>query len=267
MSTAARHPFTLRRRTIPLPWVDGCPSAGFDQVWSTGSDSVAGVLWDGGMILAQTLAHLRSDTDDGVWKGDGHRWLELGAGCSALPSLVVTRMCAPCEMVVTDLEDALPLLRRNLDGLRAIVGDSTVDALQLRSLVWSEANEPSEYEMGLGAGSFDVVMGADVAYYTETHRALLCTARRMLRTDGRFLLHLKERQPDDEEDLLQDLVPECGFVLEQAIPAIAVPGVRDALSIIEDQELHTVFILRATASAHAKPATPTTGVCDATPES
>jgi predicted nicotinamide N-methyase len=119
-------------------------------------------LWPSGLALAQRLASLPLA---------GSTVLELGCGLG-LPSLVAS-LCG-ADVVATDwATDALELLRRNAARNGAVLATALVD--------WRDPTK-------LPAGSFDLLLAADVLYEARYAASLLAAVDRSVGIGGSALV-------------------------------------------------------------------------------
>ncbi|CAK0843489.1 unnamed protein product [Prorocentrum cordatum] len=107
----------------------------------------ANSLWEGAIIMSAAL-------DRNPSLVSGRVVLELGAGLG-LPGLVSAALGAS-RVVLTELEESLPLLQRGLALNRRRLGHATVE---VRALDW---NWPAEELRGAAGGTVDVVLGCDI---------------------------------------------------------------------------------------------------------
>ena len=129
--------------------VEQAPHAQIDIGGNTGA-----LMWDGAWVLARFLESLCARRPGAM---AGRRVLELGAGTGFCG--LAARALGAGEVVLTDVDEALPLLRRNV---RAAEGGG----LRVERLEWGG-------EVGHVAPPFDVVLCSEVVYLHEAHTALL----------------------------------------------------------------------------------------------
>ena len=99
-------------------------------------------VWSASRVLACYLLHGPGTC------APGSRVCELGAGCGG-PGLALQARFA-CEVTLTDLPHALPMLRLNA-ALNA-------SAARVRELRWGSASARQHVELG----RFDVIIGSDL---------------------------------------------------------------------------------------------------------
>eukprot|EP00930_Biecheleria_cincta_P051290 TRINITY_DN36443_c0_g1_i1.p1 TRINITY_DN36443_c0_g1~~TRINITY_DN36443_c0_g1_i1.p1 ORF type:complete len:344 (-),score=68.93 TRINITY_DN36443_c0_g1_i1:18-989(-) len=110
----------------------------------------------------------------------GKRIVELGAG-TGLVGLVAAALGAK-EVLLTDLAEALPLLRRNVEHNMSAVGSVEPQVTELR---WGE-----DAAKNVAPHGFDVVIGCECIYQhsEETASALVGTMRQLAGKDGVCLM-------------------------------------------------------------------------------
>lgn len=142
-----------------------------------GQDITGLKLWDFGLEFAKYLSRY-----PGFFSGKNI--LELGSGTGTL-SLSLAAMAKEASLfTITDAaEDALGLIRANVERNRAVLGDANVSVEECR---WTTEDSTS------GKIAYDVVLGTDLLYHMTTVESLFATALRSLCTDkkggGVFLL-------------------------------------------------------------------------------
>lgn len=139
-------------------------------------------LWGGSMgscLWAAALALVEFFAAEPA-RADGKRVLELGAGLGAA-GLALARLGATVR--VTDRPSMLDLLQRNVRE-----NDAKVAAA---ALSWGQLDPETE-----GAGPFDLVIGSDVAYDSESYLPLLETLTHFLQADAEAILALPDRRED-----------------------------------------------------------------------
>ncbi len=148
---------------------------------------VGGCVWDAEVLLAHFIDGLGAELR-------GRTLLELGAG-TGLASLVAVRNGA--RAVATELDDALPLLVRNIERQKFAEGEC-----EARALRWgSDAT---------GAATFDFVVAADCIYEPAVYDDLLRTLSAFSTPDSRILLCYEQRRRD-LGPFFERFGPERGF--------------------------------------------------------
>jgi predicted nicotinamide N-methyase len=148
------------------------------------------------VLLAEQLLQLHEQGLPGL-RG---RVLELGAGCSAVPSLAAARLGCFDEIFATDggsedVEDNLVDLRRNLDANgAAVTGASPV---QVRRLEWGPTPLADQWatQPGSDGTPLDCVLASEVIYLPECVPLLLATLSDLSGPETIILMYISERHP------------------------------------------------------------------------
>ncbi|KAL7576630.1 hypothetical protein ACA910_005567 [Epithemia clementina (nom. ined.)] len=213
-------------RTIPISPELGSLTI-IEPFWShdpecRGAGGTGSSCWEGSIRLAKFLVQhygqLWPPSTNSTASGHSHgRFLELGAGCSAVPTLVASRL--PCfqECIATDggdaeVEDNLPDLRRNVDA-NFRPGDTPVQVLPLDWNIFlrSGQDETDSLEMvhsaktttaaaaaastSQVAGTFDCICASEVVYEPESVEALLASLYHLSTRSTIILLYHTWRIP------------------------------------------------------------------------
>lgn len=117
----------------------------------------ASTVWDSAVVLAKYLERARPRVGNA---------LELGAGCG-LVSCVLSAICGVPNVVATDLEGNVPLLREN--------AAKNAPSATTRALRWGE---DAADILPKGATSFDLIVASDVVYVEELVPDLVRTLTR-----------------------------------------------------------------------------------------
>ena len=148
---------------------------------------VGGCVWDAEVLLAHFIDGLGAQLR-------GRTLLELGAG-TGLASLVAVRNGAMA--VATELDDALPLLIRNIE--RQCFADGECEA---RALRWGAD--------ATGTATFDFVVAADCIYEPAVYDDLLRTLS-AFSTSATTILLCYEQRRRDLGPFFERFEPERGF--------------------------------------------------------
>jgi predicted nicotinamide N-methyase len=149
-------------------------------------------LWDGSVLLARHLMKLAA-TPAGRPRLAGLA-LELGAGCSGVPSLVAARLGCFAEVIATDggdesVEQNLVDLQRNLDANGASDRGSCPDrAVSARRLEWGAGGLAAEF------GPVGCILAAEVVYEPASVPLLLRTLRDLSGLGTLVLMFVSERE-------------------------------------------------------------------------
>ncbi|RYG42355.1 hypothetical protein EON68_01925, partial [archaeon] len=146
--------------------------------------SIGWKLYPGSLLMCQAIeqaaagagegggAHRNAGTDilaaaiQACTRGEGHV-LEVGAGVTGLPSLLLSAAGVPC--VVTDVAPILPLLEENLRAAGA-----TGSRCRAAALTWG-----TDAEADACAPRTQLIIGADVVYHTHLIEPLLSALLRL----------------------------------------------------------------------------------------
>jgi len=127
-------------------------------------DSTGTCPWWGGMMLAAWIAHEPSDAFH------GRRIVELGCGSAAMPSVAASTRGATMILAT----DGCPL---NVSAARAVLARSGAQC-SVRRFAWQDGIA------NMDAGSWDVVLFADVVYKEEAAALLAGIITLLLRPHG-----------------------------------------------------------------------------------
>ena len=125
------------------------------------------------------------------------RCVELGAGIGLVGAVAAALGAA--RVVLTDVADAQPLLRRNA---------ARAGALEARELLWGDA----AHVEACGAAQFDVVLGADILYHQEAAdvEKLVQTMSSLLAPGGCVLLAYEFRFDWETTRSFYEICAACG---------------------------------------------------------
>ncbi|PYH86426.1 hypothetical protein BO82DRAFT_325522 [Aspergillus uvarum CBS 121591] len=175
------------------PESDSVASAGIviDSTSDSGQVSAqrslfAHFLWSAGLVVAEAVedAHAGHEHVDEMWKVEGEKVLELGAG-AALPS-IVSILAGAAEVTITDhpsspaLRGAIAFnLKRNIPATNGCaVSIQPHEWGTLASDSWAVANQ----------GQFTRIIAADCFWMTSQHKNLAQTMKWFLAPEGRIWL-------------------------------------------------------------------------------
>ena len=141
-------------------------------------------LWDGAYLLAKYL----ETNDPTYWKGK--RCIELGCGCGLVGTVA---WLLGANVTLTDTEDTiahtLDSLNQNFDKWKS--NNSMVpprDAIRVESLLWGRDNCRK-----FGETVYDVILGSDIVYQSETTTQLLETLNELSSDRTLILIAYKPR--------------------------------------------------------------------------
>jgi predicted nicotinamide N-methyase len=137
--------------------------------WDVG---IGGDLWTTGRLMVQ---HFLTQPELYSRLLHGATVLELGAG-AALVSLAAAALFAPKRLVISDQESHLPICDANLQRNAHMIPRSC--SISIAALDWSHPEQLftiNDDSSNAEPEHFDVILGMDLAYYTELHDILIDT--------------------------------------------------------------------------------------------
>lgn len=147
----------------------------FQCKWIDGI-SVSATLWDAALVLAKHFETIYVSNE--LLQRPSLRVLELGAGCGALPSIVLRTLreaCSDDTYRVTDKAAALPLLSLNLEE------NDLDDTFQADELDWTSQ------EVIHSPVAYDLIILSDALAFPELYDGLIHTLRQLTQ-EGRHIL-------------------------------------------------------------------------------
>ncbi|KAI6646104.1 Protein-lysine methyltransferase METTL21D-like [Oopsacas minuta] len=139
------------------------------------------VVWDAAIVLARFLEHKYFPAHYWV----GKRVLELGSG-AGLVGLVAG--CLGADVILTDLEEIVPLLNVNIKLNKVLIEGTAVG----KTLKWGGA---SGFDMP------DVILMSDLVYYSEALDPLCYTLTELTDKNSLVLLSYEERDTGNKKEL------------------------------------------------------------------
>lgn len=162
-------------------------------LWHAG---VAATVWDSSLILAKHFEKIVHGAPSltgtalmtKLMSRKSFKILELGAGCSALPSLVLVRLMASAGQrevtsVVTDKKSSLPLL------VKTIENTEFGRLMKVHELDWNTR----EHSV-LGDARWDIILASDLLAFPELYESLDYTLKRL--SDGNTLVYIAYERRD-----------------------------------------------------------------------
>jgi len=170
-----------------------CAKSGDGRVVN-GGDSTGTCPWWGGLMLAAWIAHEPSDMFHGC------KVVELGCGSAAMPS-VAASMRGATRILATD---GYPL---NVSAAQSVFACSGA-LCSTQCFAWQDGVS------NMDAGSWDVVLFADVLYKEETAALLAGTIAPLLRPGGVVIGTVGLRRPGSAGIFLE--MQDQGFIAQEA---------------------------------------------------
>ncbi|KAG0326790.1 hypothetical protein BGZ99_008993 [Dissophora globulifera] len=140
---------------------------------------------------------------------DPIRIIELGAGTGYAGIALAERLSLACTLVLTDLEEVVPLLKKNVQVSSARykefngdISDLTVSTasttavqqpsaiLKIEPLAWGNSSHSNAI---ISQGKVDYVVASDVTYFPELYPQLLQTLRDIADLDTKIIIVYEER--------------------------------------------------------------------------
>lgn len=129
--------------------------------------------------------------------------LELGSGCG-IAGLQVTGLCSGSNVLLTDLPDAMDILKRNVEVTRPVSSSGKLAAAVLN---WDEPLPDS-----IAKQRFDLVILSDCTYNSDSIPGLVTTLGSVAEVwpDALYVISLKVRH--ESEAIFFDLMANIGFI-------------------------------------------------------
>ncbi|KAL9539060.1 hypothetical protein MBANPS3_010492 [Mucor bainieri] len=175
----------------------------FQELWDNGTP---GKLWDSALVMNHVLNTL-AEVDKHYLCG--RRIMDLSAGIGAIGLTIaqtsrINNIPNPPHIVMTDLEEALPLMKSN-QKLNHI---PITEYVSIQRLAWGSSYDINHVLQG-GHRPFDFILISDVLYNTKDFPALISTFRQLVEKNRHtvIIMGYKPRGlKQSEEDLFFD---EC----------------------------------------------------------
>lgn len=206
----------------------------FQEDWDTG---IGGGLWSTGLALARYFGShhatqqllLQNHSNGGNSKQTTKllQVLELGSGNGLLALCLLALFQNRLErLVITDLPDHLPLIRKTLDANKHLLlgndkGNKTkTPVVQVAKCCWGEFTEISpEFEKE----GFDLIVGSDVAYREELYEPLIATLLHYCSPTTVVLLGVTM---NDTQPVFFEMLQRAGFCYEKLADHLLDPEFR-----------------------------------------
>ncbi|KAJ2887828.1 Protein-lysine N-methyltransferase efm6 [Coemansia asiatica] len=145
---------------------------------------VGSTVWDAGLVLAK---YLDRQTEEGKLDLANKTVLELGAG-TGIVGIALARLQPQCSVFLTDKQELLPLLQRNI-----MLNDAANASAEC--LDWCRP----EHRAGRWAGNKpDLILVSDGIWASDLHRPLAETLAQLAGANTRVLIAFETRKFDEE---------------------------------------------------------------------
>ncbi|PVI01333.1 hypothetical protein DM02DRAFT_671346 [Periconia macrospinosa] len=177
-------------------------------------DSIARHLWDAGITLGCHISKIIRDCRNGglLPLQDGNKRLqvvELGTGCGIV-GLTLAKTVPASDVVLTDLQEASEIVRRNLEISRPSLQGSA----QFKELDW-ESNLPEPLSTSETAcphcQQIDIVVAADCTYNADSSPVLVSTMQKIAQTSHHALIIVAMKRRHDSEEVFFDFMSRAQF--------------------------------------------------------
>lgn len=183
-------------------------------LWHAG---VAATIWDSSLILSKhfekTIQDAQGESQNchQITKllGQGYgNILELGAGCSALPSVVLSRLLCTdqtkFQFFVTDKQTTLPLLRKSIET------NKFRHNFEVCALDWQE-----EIPCHFSDRQWDIVLASDLLAFPDQYDSLNRTLKSLCKTHTLVYIAYERRNFSSEVDFFRDFGKSFQFEMVQ----------------------------------------------------
>ena len=193
----------------------------FSEDWRTG---IGGGLWSTGRMMAQFFAsdHARRLIQD-LSHDRGLRVLELGSG-NGLLSVCFMALAKDCvsQLVVTDLDDHLELIRQTIAANPLIIDSSDSSKVLVMEHEWGRfvaRNDDTSREAQVQQAkcTFDCIIGSDVAYHPSLYKPLIASLQAYFNNKTVALLGFTMLDTSTE---FFDMLRQAGFSYERIPDAL-----------------------------------------------
>ncbi|KAJ2838982.1 Protein-lysine N-methyltransferase efm6 [Coemansia sp. 'formosensis'] len=145
---------------------------------------VGSTVWDTGLVLAKYFDH---QTYLGNLDLSGKTVLELGSG-TGIVGIALGRLHPKCQVVLTDKEELVPLLDRNIEL------NSATDNTRAQCLDWTKSTSLDRVP--------DLIIVSDGIWDKDLHQPLAETLARLAGSETRVLLAYESRKFDEEAEFI-----------------------------------------------------------------
>lgn len=177
--------------------------------WKAG---VSATVWDSSLILSKYFERAFHDESftgnelNRVLRQDRLRVLELGAGCSALPSMVLTHLRATMaaavdpstlSVTVTDKAVSLPLLNKSVNEQQPMIRS----AIQVEELDWSSDVAQSKFV----DRNWDLIIASDLLAFPELYKSLITQLKSLATSNSVVYIAYERRVFEKEVDFFKSI--------------------------------------------------------------
>lgn len=134
---------------------------------------MSSTVWDCSIVLAKYFERAKTKANQVI---------ELGAGCGALPSLVLAKLHPSAQCIVTDKAAALPLLQKTILEVKAA-------NIKVESLDWTEDYSGRTYA---------TIILSDVLAFPKLYDDLLRTVNSCASDDAELYIAYERRNFEEE---------------------------------------------------------------------
>ncbi|KAI9490408.1 putative methyltransferase-domain-containing protein [Zychaea mexicana] len=129
------------------------------------------------------------------------RILELGAGTGYVGIWLANMLRQPCEMIITDLEPVLPLIRDNVTQHYQHIVDDNSATVRVERLHWGNTSDASAI---LKEGPIDLILISDCVYFPELFDILTQSLIEICSPTTKIVIGYKCRSLEKESGFWQD---------------------------------------------------------------
>lgn len=163
--------------------------------------------------------------------------LELGSG-SGIAGLQVAGLCSRSNVLLTDLPDAMDILKRNVELAKSL---SSTGKLATAVLNWDEPLPDM-----MARQRFDLVILSDCTYNSDSIPGLVATLSSVAKMSPGALFVISLKMRHDSEAIFFDLMANTGFIKAEHI-LIPLPD-RCRSDIGQDLEAVEIYVYRSRSS-------------------
>ncbi|KAJ2743705.1 Methyltransferase-like protein 21B [Coemansia sp. BCRC 34490] len=196
------------------------------------------LVWDGAYVLAKFV----HDHASGLLALRGKTCLELGAGSSALVSIVAGLAGGAASVTATDMAEYLPLIRANAERNAGTGSDPSRPPLSVRELVWQVI---AHCLLPEDIAPVDLVFGSEILYLPGQHGAILTTLEQLMHADSAAFFVYKDRNLGERR--FAEMAAARGLFAATSLDALIDDEFRSSSSSDENNNNHQQYhLLRIT---------------------